>query len=74
MKEIKNLRDYEEARIEDGYIIHITHDEKMAIQTALECDKDEREEAYETIDWMSSPWDKARINLLGQMIKELEEM
>lgn len=55
MKEIKNLRDYEEARVEDGYIIHISCDEKMAIQTALECDKDEREEAYETIDWMSSP-------------------
>ena len=72
MKEIRNLKEYEEARVEEGYVIHISNDEKFAILTALECDKDEREEAYETIDWMSSPWDKARINLLEKMIEELE--
>lgn len=74
MKKLKNLRECGEALIEDGYVIHISTDEKIALQVALECDKDEREEAYETIEWMSSPWDKARINLLEKMIEELEEM
>lgn len=74
MRKLRNLEECQEALIEDGYVIHISLDEKHAIQVALECDKEEREEAYETIDWMASPWDKARINLLEEMIEILRGM
>lgn len=75
MKQIKNIKEFIETEYEDGYIIHMTWDEIVAIETAVTCDAEERREAYDAgWEFACSPWDKARINLLYKIAETLEEV
>lgn len=74
MKKINNIEEYIETKCEDGYVIHLTWDEMIALETAVAIDMEERQEAYDA-EWefSCSPWDKARIDLLGQLYDKLTE-
>lgn len=75
MKQIKNIKDFIATESEDGYIIHLTWDEIIAIETAVAYDAEEREEAYNAgCEFACSPWDKARINLLRKIAETLGEV
>lgn len=76
MKQIDNIKDFIATENEDGYIIHITFDELIAIESSLENDIELIKEDAENEQWIitNKNWVKQMLNIREEMIKKLQEV